>query len=147
MAEKVIKYVEFWREQYQNVWNDLGHKFFTKGIEKAESPIEVIAWFAIVHLIPVYGMYNFTAKCQWNIAGYRVDFFVTHGDKRIVIECDGHEFHEKTKEQASSDKRKDRELQKLGFIILRYSGSDIVNNPSKITDDLNDIIGRPDWDK
>jgi very-short-patch-repair endonuclease len=43
----------------------------------------------------------------------------------VLVECDGHEFHEKTKEQASRDKRRDRDLQVAGFTIFRYSGSDV----------------------
>lgn len=43
----------------------------------------------------------------------------------VLVECDGHDFHERTKEQASHDKRKDRELQRLGFTVFRYTGSDV----------------------
>ena len=43
----------------------------------------------------------------------------------MVIECDGHNFHERTKEQASSDKERDRTLQKFGLLVFRYTGSDI----------------------
>ena len=33
------------------------------------------------------------------------------------MECDGHDFHERTKEQASSDKKRDRSLQAAGFLV------------------------------
>lgn len=45
----------------------------------------------------------------------------------VVVECDGYEFHEKTKEQASHDKRRDREMQRRGYVVFRFSGSDIFN--------------------
>lgn len=34
-------------------------------------------------------------------------------------------FHERTRLQASKDKRRDRILQSTGFLVFRYSGSDI----------------------
>jgi very-short-patch-repair endonuclease len=43
----------------------------------------------------------------------------------ILVEVDGHDFHERTKEQASHDKEKDRALQAAGFKVYRYTGSDI----------------------
>src|SRR5262245_34455764 len=42
---------------------------------------------------------------------------------RIVVECDGHDYHEKTKWQASRDKRRDRILQRLGYRVFRFTGS------------------------
>jgi Protein of unknown function (DUF559) len=48
---------------------------------------------------------------------------------RALIECDGHDFHEKTKVQATRDKRRDRFLQSLGFPVLRFSGSEIWRDP------------------
>lgn len=47
----------------------------------------------------------------------------------VLVECDGHDFHERTREQARRDKRRDRELQKLGFPVFRYTGSDVWRDP------------------
>jgi very-short-patch-repair endonuclease len=43
----------------------------------------------------------------------------------VVIECDGHDFHERTKEQAKRDKSRDRYMQSIGFRVLRFTGSEI----------------------
>ncbi len=48
--------------------------------------------------------------------------------KNLILECDGHDFHEKTKEQAAKDKRRDRELQHLGYRVFRFTGSEIHND-------------------
>lgn len=79
-------------------------------------------------------------ECQKNILNYRVDFFITIKERiennlqqfaplKLIIECDGHDFHERTKEQAARDKKRDRRLQQLGFPILRFTGSEIYKNP------------------
>lgn len=50
-------------------------------------------------------------------------------DMRVAIECDGHEFHEKTKEQVARDKSRDRALQIAGVRVFRFSGSEIYRRP------------------
>ena len=45
------------------------------------------------------------------------------------MECDGHDFHERTKAQAAHDKTRDRALQARGLKVLRYTGSEIWADP------------------
>lgn len=47
---------------------------------------------------------------------------------KLIVECDGHEFHEKTKKQAARDKRRDRALQSLGYKVFRFTGTEISGN-------------------
>lgn len=49
----------------------------------------------------------------------------------VIVECDGHDFHERTKEQAAHDRQRDREMQRLGFPVLRYTGSEIYRDPMR----------------
>lgn len=51
--------------------------------------------------------------------------------ERLVVECDGHEFHERTREQATRDKNRDRELLNAGYPVMRFTGSEIVLSPLK----------------
>ncbi len=66
---------------------------------------------------------------------YRVDFLVISKPEenisplRLVVECDGHDFHDKTKEQAARDKSRDRDIVAAGFQIMRFTGSEIWNDP------------------
>jgi very-short-patch-repair endonuclease len=70
---------------------------------------------------------------QMQVGQYRVDFlifdcscpFEIADPTIIVVECDGNDFHEKTKEQAARDKKRDRFFQGLGFKVLRFTGSEI----------------------
>jgi hypothetical protein len=66
---------------------------------------------------------------------FRVDFLIIAkiGGKfvRVIVECDGHEFHEKNKEQATRDKRRARMLTLEGYVVLNYTGSEIWGNPFK----------------
>lgn len=72
---------------------------------------------------------------QVQLDKYRADLFVewtTTGFqgaiRRAVVECDGHEFHERTKEQARHDRRRDRDVQGFGLPVLRFTGSEIYAN-------------------
>jgi very-short-patch-repair endonuclease len=56
---------------------------------------------------------------------YRLDFFYKSEFVKLDIEADGHNFHEKTEDQALNDRVRDRELQKLGFDILRFHRKEI----------------------
>lgn len=72
---------------------------------------------------------------QHRIERYTADFMLdfTWGGQRsvvrAVVECDGHDYHERTKEQAAHDRQRDRELQNAGYLVLRYTGSEIWKAP------------------
>lgn len=62
----------------------------------------------------------------------RVDFAVFHfvGDRmvKLAIEVDGYEWHQKTKQQVERDYRRDRELQRMGWIVHRFSGTEVARD-------------------
>lgn len=69
---------------------------------------------------------------QYIWQGYRIDFALRVPEYRfgwLFIECDGHDFHERTKEQAARDRLKDRAIQQSGIPVLRFTGSEIYKSP------------------
>jgi very-short-patch-repair endonuclease len=87
-----------------------------------------------------------TAWPQQQILEYRVDFLVvarlTEGGPlhQIVVECDGHDFHERTKEQAARDRRRDRDLTAAGYKVFRFTGSEIFRNPKACVSEIRDFL-------
>jgi hypothetical protein len=57
----------------------------------------------------------------------------------VVVECDGHDFHERTVEQASRDRKRDRELQRLDIPVFRFTGTDVVRDSAKV-EEIADFI-------
>jgi very-short-patch-repair endonuclease len=55
----------------------------------------------------------------------------TYTDKKIIVECDGHDFHERTKEQAMRDRARDRAAQAAGYQMMRFTGAEIFRDPLK----------------
>jgi very-short-patch-repair endonuclease len=111
------------------------------------TPIESIAFVVLHELTLWYGVNHMSLMPQKQIGKYRVDFELVYHplhDKdplnMIVVECDGHDFHEKTKEQVAKGKERDRFLIKEGYTVLHYSGSEIVNDRFKIYRDIEELI-------
>jgi very-short-patch-repair endonuclease len=79
------------------------------------------------------------AEQQVLIGNWRVDFvlhaYVYRPDlknptwRHLIVECDGHDFHERTKEQAARDRSRDRVCVLNGIRVFRFTGSEIWNDP------------------
>lgn len=89
---------------------------------------------------PTWSSQYLTVCHQHQIGAWRVDFLVSGfnlDSKRdaivtsgkVAVELDGHEFHERTKEQARRDKQKDRTLQRLGYTVFRFTGAEVFGHP------------------
>jgi hypothetical protein len=74
---------------------------------------------------------------QPQLEGWRPDFRIHYYDfgyrtgvqkwTSLIVECDGHDFHERTKEQAARDRKRDRLAQHKGTPVLRFTGSELWN--------------------
>lgn len=117
---------------------------------KLESPIEQIfivgfeivkEWLGEIYS-PVYSINLFSQfEIKTNGKKYIADFafisekFADEHDTKLsrnlnlVIECDGHDFHEKTKEQVAYGNDRDFDLKEAGYEVIHFSGSQIFNNP------------------
>jgi len=73
---------------------------------------------------------------------FRVDFQVVPRDPlmlvagirlgcpmKIAVELDGHDFHERTKEQVMHRNHRDRRLQADGWVVMHMSGSELLKRP------------------
>lgn len=77
---------------------------------------------------------------QVTLLGARVDFLIgvypkVEG-KSVIVECDGHDFHERTPEQAARDRSRDRAFQAAGYKIFRFTGTEIHRKPSECARDV-----------
>jgi very-short-patch-repair endonuclease len=65
-----------------------------------------------------------------DIREYRLDFALMDpaADLFVCIEVDGHQFHERTPEQAQRDRERDRKLTAAGWMVLRYTGREVFRS-------------------
>jgi very-short-patch-repair endonuclease len=130
-----------------------------------ESPIEDLFWIACnaqcaaqcfevnpsplidENLVPSddFGVY---ITPQARIGKYRVDFLLRQVGvgpsdtcTPVVVELDGHAFHDKNKTQRSYEKARDRFLVRNGFRVLHFTGSDVVADPFRVAHEALDLLG------
>lgn len=132
---------------YEGIADDIkeAFEFFLKHINRHEdeevrrakirSPIELRFYDRIKFL--VNGL-----EPQWEIPvdghRYKADFALP--SKKIAIELDGHDYH-KTKEQRTNDARRERDLQKAGWKVIRFAGTEIYKSLDKCCEDTLNLIG------
>lgn len=69
------------------------------------------------------------------------DFYLETENKKICIYTDGHTYHERTEYQAVRDRSIDRELQNLGYLVLRYTTSEIKQKLEDVVKDIKKAMG------
>lgn len=131
-------------------------------MEHCESPIErallaavlITADFEVNFFQLPFEMFTrpaFHIHPQFEIEKFRIDFQFTlqlwdHSAKTltkfysVLVECDGHDFHERTKEQARRDRAKDRFFQHSGLPLLRFTGSEIYKDPFKCANEIHRFL-------
>lgn len=156
-------------EKYSNVvkkliWDDLCLRFdsIDCSLMEIKSPIEQAFYLAWENSGNIYPLQRRVQRMiDQYVHGEIVAFYSQHkviiGTKKyyldfllgiclpnnktinIAVECDGHEFHEKTKTQARHDKQRERALIKEGYTVVRFTGSEIYADPHKCADELYDV--------
>ena len=132
---------EVYSELRSTVCSYLDHCISKAHIEQM-SPIEAIAYIHLSDMIigeKVLTGVVIKVEPQKQIGNYRVDFMVSFMNEQFIIECDGHDFHERTKEQAQRDKKRDRDLQSKGMKVFRFSGSEIWKDSEWTGDIVSEI--------
>ncbi|MDX8337868.1 DUF559 domain-containing protein [Draconibacterium sp. IB214405] len=84
--------------------------------------------------------YEFPKEIDFDTILTIPDFYVHSGKSKLCIYADGHTYHERTERQALRDRNIDRELQKLGFIVLRYTGQEIRKDCALVVENIKSNI-------
>lgn len=86
-------------------------------------------------------------QCEWS--AYRIDIALLvkigtcgadYDELLLAIECDGHDFHDRTKEQARRDRARDRDLARGGWITQRFTGSEIFADADGCADEIYHLL-------
>lgn len=95
-------------------------------------------------------------EIECNNKKYIVDFEIRYDemcnpnfkkDFNLIIECDGYDFHQKTKKQVEYDNNREYDLKLQGYQILRFSGSEIYNEPMKCIEKVIKYIEEKAYDR
>ena len=129
-SKKIAKMVG---DYHQTCWEEQLTGHLLDGID---SPIEQLFFMALLGIVECSPPLNDKVfiLSQFKIGTYIVDFLVFYRDTghegpRIVVECDGHEFHDKNEKQRRYEKKRDRYLTSAGYKVLHYTGKEITDDP------------------
>jgi|LSQX01.2.fsa_nt_gb very-short-patch-repair endonuclease len=92
--------------------NEIEKTFYDAFIDELVNPENKIQYSQEIHSQVVIGIYV-------------VDFVV---NDKYIIEIDGHEHH-KTKAQRYQDYQRERYLISMGYIVIRFTGSEVFVDP------------------
>lgn len=166
LADNVVSFLDRASEDYGRIQADKFSQYrFCEMVDaKSDSPIEDLFWIAChvqcasvtteinneiwvaprqyakgagVHITP-----------QYQVGKYRADFLLEQVQigpdsilTPVIVELDGHAFHDRDKHQRSYEKARDREFQRSGFKVLHFTGSDVFADPYKVAFEALQFIG------
>ena len=91
------------------------------------------------------GVFIMPQRC---IGKYRVDFCIQQNKlcpdeiyTPVVVELDGHDFHDKDKRQRSYEKARDRFLVRSRYRVIHFTGSDVVADPFRVAHEALEMAG------
>ncbi len=122
LASAVSLYMEYWTTEFSLVYEADARNMAKKFVGDDSSLL--------------------VAARQFPIENYRTDFcfcvqnYHTKKLKWLAVECDGHDFHERTKAQAAHDRGRDRFMQALGYTVFRFTGSEIWRKPMECAEQI-----------
>lgn len=143
--DNVIAFIDKASEAYGRSKADEFNQIIWQECLGIKSPIEQLFLVAIhlvaeVNLVPVAVASEFRDDNeghllivpQWRAGKYRVDFALRqhHIDKIVVVELDGHKFHDRDERQRRYEKTRDRFFTVSGYGVLHFTGAEIVKDPS-----------------
>lgn len=149
--ERDNQIMEFQR-QFEHHSGKKGHKEFTDWIEHATNMSEDEKMTIRTHVIMYHDLglqnaYHLSVQATFkdikvNNKYIRPDMFIwvpSNPKFKLVVECDGFDYHS-DKIAFSRDRVRDRILQGRGFQVLRFSGSEILNDPVRKSVELCEYL-------
>jgi len=102
-----------------------------------DSPLEQTLHTALLKIVDSASALGFRLELQYTVPPYRLDFaFVASDGRKLCVEVDGYENHDKTKEQAQHDRRRDRVLLLSGWRVVRFTGSEVYNTAASCANEV-----------
>ena len=75
---------------------------------------------------------------QKRVGHYSVDFFV---EPNVIVEVEG--AHHKSPQGSARDVYRQRYLEQLGNVVLRFDGTGVIRNPDSCVSVISDAIKNP----
>jgi very-short-patch-repair endonuclease len=100
------------------------------------TPIEVPFYDALRETGAIFAVQPWVQGVE---SRFRPDFMVFYDGGIVVVELDGHEYH-KSKEQRTSDAKRQRWFEARRIRVLRWTGSEVHQNAQECVRELLEIV-------
>lgn len=113
-------------------------------LRKTQSPMEERLALHLVTACDLYPKVEAQVDIQAGGNRYRADFVISDPDVavHVVVEVDGHDYHERTKEQARRDRSRDRLMMASGYHVLRFTGSEVWADPARCANEAAEFANQ-----
>lgn len=117
-----------------------------------KSPIEKILYVAMaIHFVKndIFMFVNCQKEIKIDGKKYIADFVIEYDkymnyylneDFKLVIECDGYEWHHANKKQVENDYERENALKLNGYDVIRFTGSKIYKEPIECVKEIIEYI-------
>ena len=102
--------------------------------DRARSAAELFLFERLESLPETSGRFTLNAKPGFTFGNHPAEVDLLAGDWRLAIELDGWYYHTLDRENYRRDRRKDWELQRRGYTVLRFLSEDVVTLLEDILD-------------
>lgn len=121
-------------------------------VDSVKSPIEAILFTAMHLLLNRRGFQLYIEpqyKIKINNNTYIGDFIIQYDkyinvfikkDFKLIIECDGYDYHHTEKKQIEHDYERENNLKINGYDVIRFTGSQIYKNPLKCAQEVFNYV-------
>lgn len=99
-----------------------------RGVTRTESPFEA----GVLKLLQAR---NYRVHPQRPVGAFRLDLVVEGGESEVAIECDG-DRHHSAPDKIREDRRRQQQLERLGWRFIRIRGSTYFRDPAKAIDQV-----------
>lgn len=130
---------------------NIGFSQLKESLIDCESPIEQMLSIELknlhlensIYFNPNLEIVGFEKQCEIECGEnkYRVDFlipviFYKNIYRCYIVECDGYEFHQKTKEQVENDYIRQRNIEMKGYRIIKFTGSEVFKDANNCVTEI-----------
>lgn len=140
------EYLQEYDAEFKKVQSPLEGAYLAS-ILKENFTHSIVGW-----LLDRYG-YQFNIESQYEVDYHATKYYpdfclsIVDTDKeqticQFFVEIDGHEFHEKTKEQVRHDKLRERNLLEDCDGIVRFSGSEVYDDPDECAYETLELMAK-----
>lgn len=79
---------------------------------------------------------------QHRVAKSRIDFAVHDRGRRLAVEVDGRQFHQKTHEQIAADYLRQRRVAAAGYSVIRFTAVEVFRAPDEAWRQVRAVLER-----